>query len=83
MEYQKIINLLNNVPHQVSKFRTKNWIETNDQSRGVYNVNGDIRFKTAMLKSSLCNCSGAYILVKGKIKITGAGADAAAKQADE
>ena len=83
MEYQKIINLLNNAPHQVSKFRTKNWIETNDQSRGVYNVNGDIRFKTAMLKSSLCNRSGAYILVKGKIKITGAGADAAAKQADE
>ena len=36
-----------------------------------------------MLKSSLCNRSGAYILVKGKIKITGAGADAAAKQADE
>ena len=83
MEYQKIINLLNNAPHQVSKFRTKNWIETNDQSRGVYNVNGDIRFKTAMLKSGLCNRSGAYILVKGKIKITGAGADAAAKQADE
>ena len=54
MEYQKIINLLDNTPNQLSKFRTKNWIEINDQSRGVYNVDSDIRFKTAMLKSSLC-----------------------------
>ena len=36
-----------------------------------------------MLKSSSCDYSDAYILVKGKITITGAGADAAASQADE
>ena len=36
-----------------------------------------------MLKSSLCDYSDAYILVKGRIPITGAGADAAARQADE
>ena len=30
MEYQKIINLLDNTPNQSSKFRTKNWVETND-----------------------------------------------------
>ena len=36
-----------------------------------------------MLKSSLCDYSDAYILVKGKITITGAGDDAAARQADE
>ena len=36
-----------------------------------------------MLKSSLCDYSDAYILVKGTIKITGVGADAAARQADE
>ena len=36
-----------------------------------------------MLKSSLCDYSDAYILVKGTIKITGAGANAAARQADE
>ena len=83
MEYQKIINLLDNTPNQLSKFRTKNWIEINDQSRGVYNTNSDIRFKTTMLKSSLCDYSDAYILVKGTITITGAGADAAARQADE
>ena len=36
-----------------------------------------------MLKSSLCDYSDAYILVKGRITITGAGADAAARQVDE
>ena len=36
-----------------------------------------------MLKSSLCDYSDTYILVKGKITITGAGADLVARQADE
>ena len=36
-----------------------------------------------MPKSSLCDYSDAYILVKGKITITGAGDNAAARQADE
>ena len=36
-----------------------------------------------MLKSSLCDYSDAYILVKRKITITGRGFDAAARQADE
>ena len=69
--------MLDNTPNQLSEFRTKNWIEINDQSRGVYDVNSDIRFKTTILKSSLCDYSDAYILVKGRITITGAGADAA------
>ena len=38
MEYHKIINLLENTSNQMSKFRRKNWIEINDQSRGVYNT---------------------------------------------
>ena len=83
IEYKKIINWLDNTLNQLSKFRTKNWIEINDQSRGVYNVNSEIRFKTTMLKSSLCDYSGAYILAKGRIAITGAGVDASARQADE
>ena len=83
MEHQKIINLLDNTSNQLSKFRTKNWIEINDQSRGVYNTNSDIRFKTTILKSSLCDYSDAYIIFKGTIAITGAGDDAAARQADE
>ena len=49
----------------------------------MYNVKSNIRFKTTMLKSSLCNYSGLYILVKGRITITGAEADAAAIQTNE
>ena len=65
------------------KFTTKNWVEINDESGGTYNVNSQIKFKTTMLKSSLCDYSDAYILVKGKITTTGAGDDAATRQADE
>ena len=83
MEYQKIANLIDDASNQPSKFRTKNWVEINYESRGKYKVNSQIKFKTTMLKSSLCDYSDAYILVKGKIAITGRGADAAARQADE
>ena len=83
MEYQKIINFLDNTPDQLSKFRTKNWIEINDQSRGVYSTGSDIRFTTTMLKSSLCDYGDVYILVKRIITITGTGDNAAARQADE
>ena len=82
MEYQKI-NLIDDTSNQPSKFRTKNWFEINDESRGAYNVNSQIKFKTTMLKSSLWDYSDAYILVKGTITINGKGADAAARQADE
>ena len=68
--------MLDNKPNQLSKFTTKTWIEINDQSRGVYNTNSHIRFKTTMLKSSFCDYSDGYILVKGRRTITGAGDDA-------
>ena len=32
MEYQKIINLLDNTANQLSKFRTRNWVEINEES---------------------------------------------------
>ena len=83
MGYQKITNLLDDSSNKTSKFRTEHWVEINDESRGKYNDDKQIRFKTTMLKSSICDYSDAYILVKGKITITGAGADAAARQADE
>ena len=83
MEYQKIISLLDNTPDQATKFGTKNWVEINDDSRGTYNTNSQIKFKTSMLRSSLCDYSDAYILVIGTITITGAGADATAKRIDE
>ena len=83
MEYQKIATLIDDASNQPSKFRTKNWVEINDESRGTYNNNIQIKFKTTMVKTYLCDYSEAYILVKGKITITGVGADAAARQVDE
>ena len=65
MEYQKIINLLDNTPNKPTKFRTENWVEINDDSRGTYNANSRIKFKTSTLKSSLSDYSDAYILVNG------------------
>ena len=84
MEYQKRENLLdNNLSNQPSRFRTKYWVEINYESKESYSANNDIRFKTTMLRANLCDYADAYILVKGTITITGAGADAAARQADE
>ena len=51
MEYQKTANLLNNKLNQPSKFRTRNSVETNDESSGTY-TNTDIKFKTTMLRSN-------------------------------
>ena len=82
MEYQKIINLLDNRPNQPIKFRTKTWVETNENSCGTYHTNSQIKFKTSMLRSSLCDYSDAYILVSGTITINGAGNDDAARQLD-
>ena len=48
MEYQNIANLLDSASKQLSKFRTRNWVEINDESRGTYTGN-DIRFKTTVL----------------------------------
>ena len=83
MEYQNVANLIDDTSSQPSKYRTRNWLEINDESRGAYNVNSQIKFKTTILKSSLCDYSDAYVLVKGRVTIEGAGADAAARQADE
>ena len=84
MEYRKIANLLDDASsNQPSKFQTKNWVEINDESRGTYNVNSHIKFKTTMFKSSLCDYRDAYIHVRGEITITRARADAAARQEDE
>ena len=78
MEYQKIANLIDDTSNQSSKFRTRNWVEINDELRGAYNVNSQIKFKTTMLKSSLCGYSDAYILVKGTISVNNTAAAGAA-----
>ena len=83
MEYQRLIIFLGNKPNQLSKLRTKNWVEINNDSREMYNPNSQIKFKTSMLKSSLCDYSDAYILVNEAITITGTGADDNAEKLDE
>ena len=84
MEYQKIANLLDNTSNQPFKFRTKNWVEINDESRGTYYVNRQINFKTSVLRSSLFDYRDAYILVKGNLTVNNTGsADADANNTNE
>ena len=91
MQYQKIANLLDNevalsASNKSSKFRTRNWVEINDDLRRGYSPNKHIRFNTAILGSSLCDYSDAYILVKRNITVsntadTGAAANNTNKKA--
>ena len=69
MKYQKIANLLSDASNKPSKFRTRNWIEINDDIKGAYSPNKQIRFKTEMLRSTLCDYADAYILIKGNISV--------------
>ena len=67
MEYQIVIHVLDETTNQLSKFRPRNWFETNDESKGGYD-NSNIRFKTFMIRSNLCDYSDAYIIIKGTIR---------------
>ena len=58
MEYQKIINLLDDTTNQPSKFRTRDWVEINDESKVRYD-NSNIRFNPSMISSNLCAYSDA------------------------
>ena len=78
MKYQKIANLLNDESNKPSKFRTRNWVEINDNIRGTYSSDKQIRFKTAMLRSSLCGYSDVYILIKGNITVNNTAAEGVA-----
>ena len=73
MEFQKIANFLNTTPDDkdLPRFVTKKWIEVNDQTgKNNYNVNKEIRIKTSMIRSDLCDYSDAYIVVEGDIIVT-------------
>ena len=59
MEYQKITKLLGNTRNQPTKFRKKNWVEINDDSRGAYKINSQIKCKTSMLRLILYDQSDA------------------------
>ena len=69
MKFQKIVNFLDRTydDKYLPRFVTKKYIEGYDQSRRNYNVNKEIRIKTSMLRSDLCDYSDAYIVVKGDI----------------
>ena len=77
MEYQKIATLLHDASYKPSKFTTRNWVEINDDIRGAYPPNKQIRFKTGMLRSSLCDYSDAYVLVNRDISVNNKGTAAA------
>ena len=69
MEFQKITNLLGKTPGD--RFVSKKWMEFNDQTgKNNYNVNKEIRIKTSMLSSDLCDYSDAYIVMEGDIIVT-------------
>ena len=72
MEFQKIVNFIGTTSDNkdLPTFVTKKWIEVYDQSEGNYSVNKEIRIKTSMLRSDLCDFSDAYIVVKGNITVT-------------
>ena len=67
--------MLDNTLNQPSKFRTKNWVEINDHSRGTHKTNSQIKSKTSILKSSSCDYSDACILVSRTIIVAGVEAD--------
>ena len=71
MEFQKIINFLDITSDykDLPRYVTKKFIEVYDQSEKNCNVNKEIRIKTPMLRSDLCNFSDAYIVVKGSITV--------------
>ena len=72
MGFEKIINLLDTTSNNkdLPRFVTKKWIEVYDQSEKNYSPNKEIRIKTSMLRSDLCDYSNAYIIVKGDITVT-------------
>ena len=72
MELQKVANLLDTASddNDLTRFVTKKWIEVYDQSGENYNVNKEIKIKTSVLRSDLCDFSDAYIVVKRNIIVT-------------
>ena len=46
-------------------FRTKNWVEINDELIGAYNTDSQMKFKTTILRCSLWDYSDTYVLVHG------------------
>ena len=65
MEYQKTTNLLGTTLDEIPRFITKKWVKVYDQSGSAddrYKPNKQIKFKTLMLRSDLCDYSDEYML---------------------
>ena len=74
MEYQKITNLLGTMLDEAPRFITKNWVKVHrqlDSADGRYKPSKQIRFKTSMLRSDLCDFTDLYIVVKREVTVTG------------
>ena len=71
--------MLDNKTNQPCKFRTRNWVEINDESQETYDVNNQIKSKTSMIRSNLCNYSDAYVHVKGTVAVPNTSAQGAAQ----
>ena len=76
--------MLNDESNKPSKVTIRNWVKINDEARGEYSSDKLITFKIAILRSSLCDYSDAYILAKGNITVNNtAAAGAAATNTNE
>ena len=73
--------MLVNTPNQPSKFKTKDWVEINDESLGTYDGDNQIRFKNSMLKSSVRDYRNARTFVKVTISVRNTAAQSAANNA--
>ena len=72
MEYQKITKMLGTTLDEVLRLITKKWVKVHDQSGSAddrYKPSKQIRFKTSMLRSDLCDYSDVYIVVEGRITV--------------
>ena len=67
MEYQKILNLLNETGK--SKSVAREWNIVNDQSSANYDVENKIIYNTEVLQSNLYDYNGACILIRGDITV--------------
>ena len=67
MEHHKMPKISND--STVSKLVTRKWINVNGLSGSKYSVSKNIKFKTSVLRSDLCDSSDLYIVVKGKITV--------------
>ena len=73
MECPNIMKFLDNTLNQPNKFPTKNQVEINDDARGTYNKNNQIKFETSILKSSLYDYSDTYIFANRTIEVPNTG----------